>query len=87
VRRIEFVLLLSLYGTVIGCGSSEDPVKYFQENQKGTTTPHGRVLIETVKATGNGEIQYETEDGKLWSVRATPNGQGGYSYGSPIEHK
>lgn len=97
MRCIGFALILSLGGAIVGCGNSEAQppaspplpprVEYFQRNQAQTMTPHGRVLAETATGTPDGGIQYRTEDGANWKVSATPNGDGGYTYGTPIPSK
>jgi hypothetical protein len=57
--------------------------EYFDKTQSNTMTPHGRVKAGSAKLTGNGKVRYQTEDGRLWEVTATPDSSGGYRYSDP----
>jgi hypothetical protein len=62
------------------------PGQYFKERQASTITPNGKIMTDTV-AEKNGKIEFNTQDGKRWSVDATKRTDGTYQYGTPDEVK
>ena len=61
----------------IGCAdTAQSPLDHFKETQSSTMTPHGAINTETAKAGSDGEhIEYETDDGSAWRVKATKSGR------------
>lgn len=65
---------------------SEQAVSYFKARQGATTTPHGKIRIDTVMEEG-GKIRYTTANGAAWRVPYTKQADGTYQYGTPEEVK
>jgi hypothetical protein len=96
-RRISAIaLLLSLTLAPLGCRPQEEAsaqsastslVTHFKEKQAATVLTHGKIRIDTVEEAPDGKIKYQTSDGKTWLVAMTPDGKGGFRYGTPEEAK
>jgi hypothetical protein len=42
-------------------------VEYFKQTQSATMTPHGSIVLDSVKETPDG-VEYKTSDGSSWKV-------------------
>jgi hypothetical protein len=92
-RRLAMIpMLLALTLTPLGCrpherGRAESAptsrVEHFKEKQAATVLTHGKIRLDTVEEASNGKIKYQTSDGRTWLVDMTPDGKGGYRYGTP----
>jgi hypothetical protein len=67
-----------------GLSDARTPGEYFRDRQGATTTPNGRILVDTV-AERDGRIEYRTEDGRGWRVTYAKRAEGTYQYGTPEE--
>jgi len=71
---------------IVGCGKSTSTptaIEYFKTHQAKTTTPYGRIVLDSVEEKA-GKIQYRTEDGKTWRTGYSKLADGTYQYG-PLE--
>src|SRR5687767_3744371 len=57
----------------------------FRRSQTTTSTPHGRIKLETIHVEGN-MVQYETETGEVFQVRAEKR-DGRYWYSNAVRIK
>lgn len=74
-----------LLTSLAGCGSSpSSPAQQFVLDQTGINTPHGQIDPASVRDI-EGVIQYQTSNGKFWTVswRRLPDGT--REYGTPEE--
>lgn len=92
-RRLAAIpLLLALAFAPLGCrphhhersaSALTSRVEHFKEKQAGTILTHGRIRMDSVEEAPDGKVKYQTSDGKTWLVAMTPDGNGGYRYGTP----
>jgi hypothetical protein len=91
-RLAAFLLLLCLSLATLGCrphqqarapSASSSRVEHFKEKQAATVLTHGKIRLDSVEEAPGGKIRYQTSDGKTWLVAMTPDGKGGYRYGTP----
>jgi hypothetical protein len=80
-------VLGALLGLSAGCGGARDerpkaqnPVQYFRQTQANTSTPNGRILLDTVHLSGPNLLRYQTEDGSWFELRYQEDPSGGYRY-------
>ena len=87
-------LFAAILVTGVGCGGAttaksadaRTPAQYFEEEQRNTNTPHGRIMPGSVEEKDS-KIQYKTEDGKQWRVPYRKQADDTYQYGTPDEVK
>ena len=94
LSALVFSVLLATVAGSGGCNNpstgkppdTRTPAEYFKERQAATMTPNGKIKTDTVKEK-DGKIEYETEDGKKWSVGYSKRADGTYQYETPDETK
>jgi hypothetical protein len=57
-------------------------VEYFKQTQSATMTPHGSIVMDSVKETPDG-VEYKTSDGSSWRVVVERTADGYRVHGSP----
>jgi hypothetical protein len=62
--------------------AAEHPlVRQFKQDQEHARTPHGEVVLGSVRHAGGATVEYRTADGKLWRVDMRPRADGSeYAY-------
>lgn len=75
------LLLLFLVG---GCDASpRSKVQVFKNAQKNAITPHGKIDLDAVQETPDGQITYKTTDGSRWKVSVDFTADGEPRFGQP----
>jgi hypothetical protein len=92
-RRLAAIpVFLALAFALLGCrphyheraqSAPTSRVEHFKEKQAATVLTHGRIRMDSVEEAPDGKVKYQTSDGKTWLVAMTPDGKGGYRYGTP----
>ncbi len=84
---LRSLICLALFTGLVGC-SKQEPTRAeaFRNEQGATVTPHGRIILESVKESELG-VSYETIDNTKWNVRMEKAADGQYRYGEPDQVK
>ena len=89
-RLLRIVLCLCAFVIVSGCGSKSEseskpatPAETFKTEQADTTTPHGKIVRDSIRDGSDGSVLYRTSDGKSWRTRMNKRGDGSRSWAEP----
>jgi hypothetical protein len=85
------LIIAMILSAMWGCSSKQadtrSALQHFKDEQAATVTPHGRIMMETVKELDSSSFLYQTEDGKHWAVQYSKRADGTYEYCTPEETK
>ena len=85
-RLLRIVLCLCAFVAFSGCGSKSKPAtpaETFKTEQADTTTPHGKIVRDSIRDGSDGSVLYRTSDGKIWRTRMNKRGDGSRSWAEP----
>ena len=89
-RLLRIVLCLCVFVAFSGCGSKSEskskpatPSEVFKKEQADTTTPHGKIVRDSVRDGSDETVLYRTSDGKSWRTRMNKRGDGSRSWAEP----
>ncbi len=86
MRKLHWALVvIAAFLSASGCGSQPaGPAEQFVLDQEGIVTSHGQIEPTSVRAI-DGQIEYQTTDGRTWRVLRTDRPDGTRDYGIPDE--
>lgn len=81
-KRLAGVLALAM---LCGCDAgTPSKTAAFKNAQRNAMTPHGKIDLESVRETSDGQISYTTTDGSRWTVSMDYAADGKPRFDQPV---